>query len=156
MNSAPPVVFPVGRFVWSRRIATVLALGSAFPILVLLALQASVSASLLLMGVAWLLAVALSLWFCQREALTAGDLSWDGQSWWHSTHGGVARPVKLGLVWDGGRILLLSVRARGAPTGGERLQFACLQAGHSSGSWHALRCAVHDSARHAGERGRAP
>ena len=138
MRSAPPVVYPVGRFVWADRVWLVLA-------------AVAVSGPVLWIDGyggwrAWaivgtcLLALALSLDWRRAEVLRGGHLSWDGRSW-HLLDSGLAQDieVQVALCWDSGPGLLLKVRARHQ----RRVRYAWLSHLDEPQQWHGLRCAIH-------------
>jgi hypothetical protein len=89
---------------------------------------------------AWGLAAGAAWFVLRSESLPAGELAWDGRSWWFRESQGLARPVELVLQWDAGRAMLLQLRF--CP--GERLsRHAWVQASQMPMLWHGLRCAVH-------------
>ncbi len=141
MHSAPPVLVPVGRFVWGRR-AAVLAVWLAAAVSGLLAWWSGLGASelLALLGV-WLLVLALAWWFAPLEALPAGELSWDGEAWWFSGSGAVPERVHLQVGWDAGRAMLLRLSAR--RDGWQLDRYTWLQASQLPLQWHGLRCALY-------------
>ena len=141
MRNAPPVLVPVGRFVWGGRIALMLALLTALVWLVLAGMQAVSAGRMALLGLVCLLSAGLSCLAWQREQLLPGELAWDGEGWWYSTPGGASLAVRVTLNWDAGRAMLLSVQAREAD--GWHAQHLWLQARSLPLQWHALRCAVY-------------
>ncbi len=143
MHSAPPVLVPVGRFVWGRR-AAVLAVWLAAAVSGLLAWWSGLAASglLALLG-AWLLVLALVWRLAPLEALPAGELSWDGEAWWFRGSGSVPERVHLQVGWDAGRAMLLRLSAR--RDGWQLDRYTWLQASQLPLQWHGLRCAVHAS-----------
>ena len=140
MRNAPPVLVPVGRFVWERHIALVLAAGSGL-VLLLSGFSSGVTA---LQGVAclglWLMALGLSWRWTDPDRQPAGLLSWDGQAWSFETTGAAPVSVQVRVVWDAGSALLLHLRSHrpGRPLHGH----AWLAARAVPAQWHGLRCAV--------------
>lgn len=116
MRNAPPVLVPVGRFVWGGRIALMLALLTALVWLVLARMQAMSAARMALLALACLFAAGLSWLAWQREQLPSGELAWDGEDWWYRPADGKSQRVRVSLNWDAGRAMLLRVQAR--PRGG--------------------------------------
>jgi len=141
MRNAPPVLVPVGRFVWGGRIALMLALLTALVWLVLARMQAMSAARMALLALACLFAAGLSWLAWQREQLPSGELAWDGEDWWYRPADGKSQRVRVSLNWDAGPAMLLRVQAR--PRGGWRAQYLWLQACRLPLQWHALRCAVY-------------
>lgn len=139
MRSAPPVLVPVGRFVWGANLAAALAAGTA---LVCSLAAAWYGIRAILMGGVWVLTAGTAWWFLRRELLPPGELSWDGQSWWYRADGDAAVAVTLALQWDAGQAMLLRLDGRGV--GGLLLpRHAWLKASQMPAQWHGLRCAVH-------------
>lgn len=142
MRSAPPVLVPVGRFVWSASLAGVLAAATALIGLLTAWWCGMTLARAVFMGAVWVLAAGVTWWALQREILPPGELSWDGQSWWYRAGDGqgAAVAVTLTLRWDAGRAMLLQLDLRKL---GELPRHAWLKASQMPAQWHGLRCAVH-------------
>lgn len=141
MHSAPPVLVPVGRFVWGHRWPVVWA-GLGLGVLGLWAGQAGLDrfGLLLLLGTSvGVLLLMGQIW--PRELLPAGELAWDGEGWWFHPRSGAAQAVAVDVHWDAGRALLLRVSARSPGWALDR--YAWLRAGDMPLQWHGLRCAVH-------------
>ena len=152
MRSAPPVLVPVGRFVWGERSVWALALLSLCLGLLWLVQQGAGLGAWLLALPVWLGLAVASVWCWRRELLPAGRLSWDGEAWWFepAREGAAAQAVALQLVWDGQSALGLHVQAlsgRSALRG-----FAWLSATDLPGHWHGVRCAVHATVSPQGHR----
>ena len=141
MRSAPPVLVPVGRFVWDHRTALVLAVGTALACGVLAWLYKLTLVQQSTMAVVWLLAAALSWGLARREYLAPGSLQWDGEAWWFQPQAGVQVPVRVTVGWDAGSAMLLGVRM--PQPSGRLVRYAWLQATQMPAQWHALRCAVY-------------
>lgn len=140
MRSAPPVVYPVGRFVWGTRFLLALAVFSA---VFLLGLWRETAYSVVLGWtglVVWALAALLGWRLWGRETLPPGELRWDGAGWTHQAQEGVATPVHVAVLWDVGQALLVQVKAVQEHRGGPRC--AWLAEKQSPALWHACRCAV--------------
>ena len=154
MRSAPPVLVPVGRFVWGHALTLLLALGVALS-LGLAWFSAGASAG---QGRLWLLLWGVggfvSWWLGGREVLPQGTLLWDGASWHYESQAvsGKVRastpvPVTVRVLWDAGAFMLVGVRAQQQSFAGDGRwhgqRFAFLRAADMSGQWHAWRCAVY-------------
>ncbi len=144
MHSAPPVAFPVGRFVWGARIALLLALCTLGLGLLWLGQPGAPVRPGLCWLLAWLALALASIGWARREALPAGQLSWDGQAWWFEAHGGQPpRAARVQVVWDGQSALLLQLCLQAGSAQRAARGFALLRAAELPGPWHGLRCAVH-------------
>lgn len=141
MRSAPPVLVPVGRFVWAQRLALIGAVATAA--LLALAWRAS-AASSTLAGCAmmlWLAACLLAWRWHQRDWLAPGSLAWDGEGWHFQPHDGHPMAVQVRVLWDLGSCMLLGVQA---PQGGwQGSRCAWLHAADMPERWHGWRCAVY-------------
>ena len=140
MRSAPPVLVPVGRFVWGGRLLGLLAIATAAAALGASWYFGATPSRLSLIAGVWTLMVSLACWAWRREALPPGALSWDGQAWWYCPDGSAAFVVELTLRWDAGDAVLLQLRS---PALGRLSRYAWLQASQWPAQWHGLRCAVH-------------
>ena len=143
MHSAPPVLVPVGRFVWGERLAWLLALGSAVGavLAVVAGWQSAHAGRMAWVVLAWSLAALAGGWASRCEFLPPGELSWDGEGWWYRVKGGRAQAVRLALRWDAGRAMFLGLRPDGPGLHLER--YLWVTARQQQRQWHALRCAVH-------------
>jgi len=144
MRSAPPVLVPVGRFVWGQRLPWVLAAGSGS--LLWLTWHASAASSLQILtgGLIWLACLLASWYRLRREMLPPGLLGWDGESWQLQQTGAQAMAVDVQVVWDLGSAMLIRVSASAADTAlwpGPR--YSWLSAAQMPALWHGWRCAVH-------------
>lgn len=142
MRSAPPVVYPVGRFVWGVHALVVLgALGFVlcWPMGDWMPVWTWWHWSLPWL---WLACLLLALWLWRLEILGTGSLVWDGQTWWlEPSLQGCAEPIAVTPCWDAGHGLLLRI---GVPRR-RWSRYAWLNASQHPQHWHALRCAVHAS-----------
>ena len=140
MHNAPPVVFPVGRFVWGRRVMLVLALCGA---LGLGFWQANANAS----GVQWAWAswgicVLAAMYASTKDTLAGGTLVWTGEVWLWRDAKGREMETQLRVLLDVGSALGLGLRPVEAPW---RLsqRFVWLEGRDMPQMWHGLRCAVY-------------
>ena len=140
MRSAPPVLVPVGRFVWGGRLVGLLAVTAGAAALVASWHFGATPSRLSLTAGAWILATSLALWVWRREALPPGEISWDGRAWWYRPDSGAVLAVELTLQWDVGGALLLQLSS---PALGRLPRYLWLQAAQLPAQWHGLRCAVH-------------
>jgi hypothetical protein len=140
MHNAPPVVFPVGRFVWSPWVVALLMACSAWGLLWGLA-----HADIALQKWAWLgwgALVLLAIWVSTRDHWAHGFLVWTGDTWWWRDAQGRETETPLQVVVDMGFALGLALKpvgVRGCP----RSRFVWLQRRHSPQLWHGFRCAVY-------------
>jgi hypothetical protein len=147
MHNAPPVVYPVGRFVWGR--VALLAVCGLSAVGMLSWQSQTLAAGPTLWG-AWCLwgvcALSAAHW-APRQALKGGRLGWSGEAWFWQVNADSAeqaRPVAVSLGLDTGQGLLLWVRTvdeQGRAQG--QLRSAWLDAGAMPSKWHGIRCAVY-------------
>ena len=141
MRSAPPVLVPVGRFLWGPRISVVLALVVALLCALAVSGQGGAVQVHALTALVWLVSTAIAVWAWSRERLPQGELSWDGEAWWYQVPAEPQQAVAVELVWDAGQAMLLCLRlTTNRPQG---LHHVWLQARQMRLAWHGLRCAVH-------------
>jgi hypothetical protein len=153
MQNAPPVVYPVGRFLFGRIGLVAVCVLSA---LGLLSWQIQSLASSAMIWAAWglwsLCALSAALW-APKQVLVRGRLGWSGEDWFwqddaeafEQTH---AVAVSVGL--DAGQSILLWVQPlneQGFAQG--RLRSAWLQADAMPSKWHGFRCAVYSRPKRA-------
>ncbi len=141
MHSAPPVLVPVGRFVWGRPQAVLLALVvAALSALLAWVAGLSVPGQWILLLV-WLVVLVLVGQIAPLEALPPGELGWDGEAWSFRGSDGASEAVQVQVGWDAGRAMLLRLSTRGD---GWRLdRYTWLQASQMPLQWHGLRCALY-------------
>ena len=81
MHSAPPVLVPVGRFLWGARIHWALALSSAL-VLGTVGLTSAIAVAQAAFALSiWCAACLLSHRWMASDTLPPGQLQWDGQEW---------------------------------------------------------------------------
>jgi len=138
MRNAPPVVYPVGRFVWADRVWVGLAvLAVSGPVLWMDGYGGWRAWTI---GGICLVAMVLSFGWQRTEVLRAGQLSWDGRSWYLLDSGNTQdMEVQVALCWDTGPGLLLKVNARHQ----RMARYLWLSRLDEPQHWHGLRCAVH-------------
>jgi len=144
MHNAPPVIYPVGRFVWGRCFVAVLALVGAVGLLCWQVMSGAVGLTTLAAWALWILSTALAFWLESKESSVSGHLVWQGDAWYWQDGLLQEHTVQLNLLFDGGQIMLLSYWAAEG-LGRERPwpQFAILRNTDMPLSWHGFRCAVY-------------
>lgn len=149
MHNAPPVVYPVGRFVVGRMLLVAVCGLSAVG---LLSWQMLTLTTGPMRWAAWLFwggcALSAAVW-APRQSLTGGRLGWSGESWFWQTDAdhadqAQAQAVAVSVGVDTGQGLLLWVQpldVQGRPQG-QRVS-AWVQAAAMPSKWHGFRCAVY-------------
>ena len=150
MHNAPPVAFPVGRFVWGRALMLGLACLSALGLVGWQVFgQASVGMEMLAWGF-WAMCVGSAVVYGPRQALSQGGLFWSGEAWFWQVDSGEGpgqaedQRIEVSVGLDMGFGLLLFVRKldeQGQGCG--RLVSAWLQERAMPSKWHGFRCAVY-------------
>lgn len=145
MRSAPPVVYPVGRFLWRRP--------AAFGFLVLLSawiwqpwLPNRTLDGLMLWGSLALqcLLVGRLGWWIRSPAREIRQLRWDGSQWFCETTANDELPVVLEVHADFQRCVWLSVKRGVASTAeGAQRWSVCVRASDKPAVWHGFRCALY-------------
>jgi hypothetical protein len=152
MHNAPPVAFPVGRFVWARALWGGALLLSAAG---LSAWQWQSQATSTMVWSAWVFVVVcagITAFAAPRQILSDGRLLWSGENWgWQSGLGnaeddevgdGEAWALSVGL--DLGSCMALILQR---PPNAHRNRGPCLFAWVSErdmpSKWHGFRCAVY-------------
>ena len=144
MHNAPPVAFPVGRFVWGRAIGLGLALSSAMGLFIWQMLTQASSAWVFQAWVFWVLCVGGAAALSPRQVLSGGRLFWSGEAWFWQTESDPDQGLELSVALDMGSGLLLWVRLLDEQGRCHRTQ-ACAWMGESAmpSKWHGFRCAVY-------------
>ena len=140
MRSAPPVHMPVGRFVWGRYVAAVMAVLSMGGLLWTVLSSGSSRAQDMALLLVWGCAAFLSGWLLDREILPPGELAWDGGVWRYAPLDGGQVLVDVTVVWDVQVAMLVRLQAQHGQWRGMR--FAWLYAVDEPALWHSCRCAV--------------
>lgn len=144
MHNAPPVAFPVGRFVWG---SAILVLWGVCGALGLLAWQFHADVSPGLRWASWLgwgACFLLALGWAPRETLSDGRLFWNGESWFWDGADGQQQGVEVSVRVDLNSAMGLSIQrldGSGQPQG--LLAYAWVQARTMPSKWHGFRCAVY-------------
>ncbi len=140
MHNAPPVVYPVGRFVWARRMLLLLALSDA---LALGLWQLSAGASWLKWAwLVWAVCLCAALYTRLRDVASGGLLVWTGEDWLLRDVNGGEIQAQLSVVLDSGSALGLVFRTVGGPWHQGQC-FAWLEERDMPQMWHGFRCAVY-------------
>ena len=144
MHNAPPVAFPVGRFVWGYAVIFSLAVCGAIGLVVW---QSLTRVSPSLVWAAWLfgcVCVLASLYWAPRQTLSGGRLFWSGESWYWQAADEPQQCVELSVCVDLNTGLWLVVQRldeSGQPHG--HAAYAWVQARTMPSKWHGFRCAVY-------------
>ena len=160
MHNAPPVVYPVGRFVWGRWLLVALCMLSAAGIIAWQMLSLTTGPKLWAACFFWTAcALSAALW-APRQALSGGRLGWSGESWfWQADEhpDGHVQRVAVSVSLDTETRLLLWVQPldeQGKAQG--RLMCAWLQASAMPSKWHGFRCAAYSRPKTAALSNRVP
>lgn len=144
MHNAPPVVAPVGRFVWGRLIFAALMLAAVLAGLHWLQAALPSADRVLISGVMTVLAWLLAWRSWTQELLTCGQLVWSGEDWCWRSEAQDDTPVQVDCVLDwGGGMLLSLTRMEGPGSAWPRARFASLTRQQIPRVWHGFRCAVY-------------
>ena len=81
MHNAPPVVYPVGRFVWGRWFLVSLAGVGALGLHFVQSLRGAASLPWAWVWALWALLVMVSVFLCVKERLPDGFMAWSGEAW---------------------------------------------------------------------------
>ncbi len=144
MHNAPPVVFPVGRFVWGRWIMGGLALTGMAGLLAASHFQGArfSMGALFAVAVLWLVLCAAAWRVARMEHWKTGALAWTGEVWLWRDPLHVAWEIKLKVVWDSGAAMGLML----TPQGSQRTllrRFVWVSQSDLPVMWHGFRCAVY-------------
>jgi hypothetical protein len=144
MHNAPPVAFPVGRFVWGRAAWLGMAVFCAVGLLIWQLLAQLSGARVFQAWAFWALCVGAAGVLIPRQALTGGRLFWSGDAWFWQTETGEDQGLELSVGLDLGSSLLLWVRLQdGQGRCNRPLACAWLSEGAMPTKWHGFRCAVY-------------
>lgn len=143
MHNAPPVDYPVGRFFWGPRVSFFLSALSALGLITWYLLSEQSLILLSVAVVAWLVSVMAATCFVDREFLHDGHFVWDGEGWYWCDAQHKEHPVRVQVLLDAGRAILVASHMTNLSATDQVRQFAWLQQGNMPLSWHGFRCAVY-------------
>jgi hypothetical protein len=138
MHSAPPVLVPVGRFVWGWRLVILLAACSA--IVLLGVWRTSPEQGVVWLGL-WAVSCLAAAVLVKRDSLPPGNLRWDGSDWFFAPNEGATIAVSVMALWDAGSGMLVAVHAPDGHWRGGRCTW--VNERQLPAHWHAWRCAIH-------------
>lgn len=144
MHNAPPVAFPVGRFVWGRAAGLLMALLSVCGLLFWQVQAQTSSAQIVMAWAFWAVCVGGAAFWTPRQTLASGALFWSGESWFWQTPDGDDHGLELSVALDFGHALLLFVRWHDGQ-GQARGPWVCAWLSQTAmpSKWHGFRCAVY-------------
>lgn len=144
MHTAPPVAFPVGRFVWGRAAGMLMALLSALGLLLWHKQTQTSGTQLFAAWAFWALCLSGAALWAPRQTLGNGVMFWNGQAWFWQSHSGEDHKIELSVGWDFGGALLLFVRLQDEQAQG-RGAWTCAWLSQTAmpSKWHGFRCAVY-------------
>jgi hypothetical protein len=150
MDNAPPVAYPVGRFIWGWLVYVGVLLASAAG-LAAWQLQSQASSTMVWGAwVFWLMCALATAYAGPQQVLSEGHLFWSGEAWlWRP--GPIADVFKdedqrwnLTVGLDFGAAMLLLLRAGHAGSQGRGPWFcAWVNEQAMPSKWHGFRCAVY-------------
>jgi hypothetical protein len=144
MHNAPPVVYPVGRFVWGSWMVAGLALAGWLALVFWWGMGSPGWAQTGLAGLAWLVSVVVTVMDWPQERSPQGCLVWSGEDWSWRAPSGTEMPVRVQVLWDAGRLIGLAYTGLHAlDSTARRSQFAVVSQAMMPSSWHGFRCAVY-------------
>ena len=147
MHNAPPVVYPVGRFVWGRLLFVAVCVFSAVGLFSWQWQTLTTGPKLWAAWLFWAICAGFAAFWAPRQTLTGGRLGWSGEAWFwqaHADSGEQSQAVAVSVGLDTGQGLLLwlqPLNEEGRAQG--RLLCAWLQARAMPSKWHGFRCAVY-------------
>ncbi len=144
MHNAPPVAFPVGRFVWGRAVWLAMVILSAVGLVIWQVQVQASSAWVFLAWSFWALCVGVAGVLMPRQALVNGRLFWSGDAWFWQTDSGEDQGLELSVGLDMVSGLLLWVRLHDGQGRCNR-PLACVWLSEAAmpSKWHGFRCAVY-------------
>jgi hypothetical protein len=146
MQNAPPVVYPVGRFVWGRWFLVLLSVVGVLGLYFVQSLSVSASSAWTWVWALWAVLVMVSMIICLKERLPEGSLAWSGEAWcWRDARGHEAG-IQLVVLADFGSALWVAVRMLNNaewPT----QRFAWMERREMPQAWHGFQCAVYSRPR---------
>ena len=150
MHNAPPVAYPVGRFVLGRVLFAGSLLLSAGGLMAWQLQSQAPSDKVWGAWIFWAACAAVTACAGPHQTLSEGDLLWSGESWlWRSDWGSDALSneeqglnLSVGLDW-GSRMLLLLQTAPTAHQGAGPWFCAWVSEQTMPSQWHGFRCAVY-------------
>ena len=144
MHNAPPVVYPVGRFVWGPRMTGFLAALSAVALWAWRELSENAGLLQCLALMCWGASVFAAMVLAKRECLSEGQLVWDGEAWHWQDRQQHEHPVHVHVLLDTGHSLFVVCQGLKGPVDAPlRRRFAWLHRAAMPLSWHGFRCAVY-------------
>ena len=140
MNNAPPVVFPVGRFILGPMVLLFLALSSAVG-LFFWQRQAEAGPTLWV-WTGWCCCSLAAVFAWTQERLTKGSLVWSGDAWWWRDSAGRDFEIQIHLLADVDAAVWVSFQTIPA-SAGLKTRFAWMDSREMPALWHGFRCAVY-------------
>jgi hypothetical protein len=150
MHNAPPVAYPVGRFVWGQMLFVVVLLLSAAG-LVAWQLQSMASSTMVWSAwIFWLTCAVATAYGGPKQVLSNGNLLWSGETWlWQSALGADELTqddqdlsLRVGVDFGVGMLILMQIRQDRHQ--GRRPWFcAWVNEQAMPSKWHGFRCAVY-------------
>ena len=150
MHNAPPVAYPVGRFVWGWPLFVGVLVISAAGLLSWQIQSQATGALVWSAWACWVVCASATAYGAPQQTLSEGFLLWNGQAWmWRSRLGAEVLPdedqgLHLTVGLDLGAAMLVLLRTGHATRRG-RGRFFCawVSAQTMPSKWHGFRCAVY-------------
>ena len=154
MHNAPPVAYPVGRFVWGMVLFIGVLLASAAGLAIWQWQSQAPSHLVWAAWVFWLICAALATYLGPRQVLSRGHLFWSGETWlWRGVHNAEVfideeQGHHLTVACDFGSGMLLLLESCHEATQ-DRGPVLCAWVTEQSipSKWHGFRCAVYSRPR---------
>ena len=144
MHNAPPVVYPVGRFVWAACLVTGFALAGALGLVYWQTMTLHGWPQICIAWLVWCGSVVGAALRWHQEWSPQGLLVWSGEGWFLRDEAGAENPVFVRVLLDVQRFMVLAYAGR--ESGGLRewrTQYAVLHQASMPSFWHGFRCAVY-------------